>query len=445
MRQSSFLTPAGSGVWLTLALGLLLAPLLWRSSLAVTLLSQIGIAVIACMAYNLLLGQGGMLSFGHALYSGLGTYATVHALNAWTASRSAGAAWALLLPGPLGVALMPLLGGLAGLGAAALIGGPTTRRAGTPFAMITLGLGELVFALALMFPAVFGGEGGVSTNRVVGLSWLGLDWSASAQVYGLIVVYTLICTALLLAFSHTPLGRLLNAVRDNPQRVAFVGHNPQRVRHLALCVSGFFMGVAGGLAALLFELATPEALGAARSGGYLLFTVLGGSGYLGGPVLGGVLLVLAQVLLSAWTQAWLLYLGLVFVVMVLYAPGGLLSLLAPTGSAALTVWSHAALRPRARDVAVGTIALLATALLALIGISTLIEMLYQLQLNAASGSALRLWGVHWSVDGADGWCAASLLLLTGLGLGAVTLRHWHAQWLRLQADAAALSARQEST
>ena len=148
MRQSSFLTPAGSGVWLTLAVGLLLAPLLWRSSLAVTLLSQIGIAVIACMAYNLLLGQGGMLSFGHALYSGLGTYATVHALNAWTASRSAGAAWALLLPGPLGVALVPLLGGWAGLGAAALIGGPTTRRAGTPFAMITLGLGELVAKLA---------------------------------------------------------------------------------------------------------------------------------------------------------------------------------------------------------------------------------------------------------------------------------------------------------
>ena len=147
------------------------------------------------------------------------------------------------------------------------------------------------------------------------------------QLYYLIAVYTFISVLLMYAFTQTPLGRILNAVRDNPERVEFIGYNSQRVRYLAFIVAGFFAGIAGGMGALQFELVTAEVVGANRSGAYLLFTFLGGATFFFGPIIGGVLMVIAFVLLSELTKAWLLYLGLVFVFMVMYAPGGIASLI----------------------------------------------------------------------------------------------------------------------
>ena len=298
-------------VWSFYALLLIGAPLVFTSSLSLTMLSQMGIAIIACLAFNMLLGQGGMLSFGHAVYSGLGSFFAIHALN-WVAAGK------LALP----VSLLPLVGGLAGLVFAALLGYVTTKKAGTPFAMITLGVGELVAAMALMFPGFFGGEGGISGNRVVGKALLGVSYGPQIQLYYLIALYGFVCTAAMYAFTRTPLGRVLNAVRDNPERVEFIGYSTQSVRYLAFMASGFFMGIAGGLGALNFEIVTAEVVGAARSGAYLLFTFLGGAMFFFGPIIGAVLLVLSTVFLSELTLAWLLYLGLVFLFMVMYAPGG---------------------------------------------------------------------------------------------------------------------------
>jgi branched-chain amino acid transport system permease protein len=115
------------------------------------MLAQMGIAIIACLSYNMLLGQGGMLSFGHAVYTGLGTFVAVHAMNRHQRRQL-----------PMPISLIPLVGGLAGIFFAVMLGYVTTKKAGTPFAMITLGLGELVFAMSLMIPEFFGGEGGVS-------------------------------------------------------------------------------------------------------------------------------------------------------------------------------------------------------------------------------------------------------------------------------------------
>src|SRR6195952_2453967 len=209
-------------VWGGYALVLLLAPLVFSSSLSQTLLSQMGIAIIACLSYNMLLGQGGMLSFGHAVYSGLGGFMAVHALNKVGAGS-------LHLP----VSLIPLVGGLAGLFFAALFGFVTTRKSGTTFAMITLGIGELVYSMSLMLPEFFGGEGGVTTNRVVGQAVLGITFGPQIQVYYLIACYCFAATALMFAFTRTPLGRMLNAVRDNPERVGFIGYDTQRVRSIA--------------------------------------------------------------------------------------------------------------------------------------------------------------------------------------------------------------------
>ena len=203
-------------LWSLFALVLLVAPLLWTSSLAQTMLSQMGIAIIACLAYNILLGQGGMLSFGHAVYSGLGSFLAIHALNMVTAGKL-----------PIPVSLIPLVGGAAGLFFAALLGYVTTKKSGTTFAMITLGIGELVWSMSLMVPEFFGGEGGITGNRVVGKPLLGVTFGPQIQLYYLIAVYCFIATAAMFALTRTPLGRMLNAVRDNPERVEFIGYNTQ--------------------------------------------------------------------------------------------------------------------------------------------------------------------------------------------------------------------------
>src|SRR5690606_23904080 len=131
-----------------------------------------------------------------------------------------------------------------------------------------------------------------SGNRVTGSSPLGITYGPQIQLYYLIAAYTFVCTALMFAFTCTPLGRMLNAVRDNPERVEFVGYDTQMVRYLALMVSAFFAGISGGLAALNFEIVTAEVVGAARSAAYLLFTFLGGATFFFGPIIGGVLMVL---------------------------------------------------------------------------------------------------------------------------------------------------------
>ena len=298
------------------AIALVIAPLVFRSSLATTVLSQIGYTIIICLSFNILLGQGGMLSFGHAVYTGLGALLTVHVLQTFA----------------IPLVWMPLVGGLGGAGIAVLLGYVSTRKSGSTFAMITLGLGELVAALALMFPQWFGGEGGISINRVYGTPWLGLSFGPAIQVYYLIAAYCFACTVAMYAFTKTPLGQLLNAVRDNPQRAEFIGYNPQRVRYLAFIIAGFFAGIGGALATIHFEIfSAADSLGMARSGSWLVFTFLGGTTVFFGPMIGAVLLVCSTVLLSGLTKAWLLYLGLIFIVMVMYAPGGVASLLVNHG------------------------------------------------------------------------------------------------------------------
>jgi branched-chain amino acid transport system permease protein len=387
----------------------------FTSSLSQTLLSQMGIAIVACLAYNILLGQGGMLSFGHAVYSGLGGFLAIHALNAVSAGT---------LHWP--VSLVPLVGGAAGLFFAALLGFVTTRKSGTTFAMITLGIGELVWSMSLMLPEFFGGEGGVSADRVVAPARFGITFGPQIQVYYLIATYCFVATALMFAFTRTPLGRMLNAVRDNPERVAFIGYDTQRVRWLAFMISGFFAGIAGGLAAINFELATAEVVSAQRSGAYLLFTFLGGSTAFFGPVIGGVLMVLATVVLSELTKAWLLYLGFAFVLMVMYAPGGVAGLV--LANLRLAAFG------KLRALAPGYLALAGAGAIALVGASAMVEMLYHLQLNEALGPVMRFCGVTLNARDAGAWVAAASLLAIGAVLFEVARRRFRSRWDEAQGD-----------
>ena len=401
-------------VWGGYGLLLLVAPLVFNSGLSQTLLSQMGVAVIACLAYNILLGQGGMLSFGHAVYSGLGGFLAIHTLN-----QVGAGAWRLP------VSLVPLAGGAAGLFFAALLGFVTTRKSGTTFAMITLGIGELVWSMSLMVPEFFGGEGGVSTNRVVPPAILGVTFGPQIQVYYLIAAYCFVCTALMFAFTRTPLGRMLNAVRDNPERVAFIGYDTQRVRWFAFMISGLFAGISGGLAAINFELATAEVVSAQRSGAYLLFTFLGGSTAFFGPVIGGVLMVLATVVLSELTKAWLLYLGLAFVLMVMYAPAGVAGLIL----ANLRLAAFKRLRP----LLPGYLALAGAGAIAFAGASAMIEMLYHLQLNEALGPVMKFGGLTLDAKGGAAWAGAALAFAAGAGAFEFARRRLRVRWDDAQA------------
>lgn len=302
--------------WILLAAILAVLPVVpgLDSNFMRSMLSQMSIAAIFALSFNMLLGQTGLLSFGHAVYFGLGGYIAIHAMRLINAG----------LPVPM--PLVPLFGAAGGLFFGLLIGSVTTKRAGTVFAMITLGLGELVVAASLMLTRFFGGEEGITANRTKGPHPFGLTFASQLSVYYIIAFWVFVSIVLMYAFTRTPLGRMGNAVRDNPERAEFVGYNPQRVRFITFAVSAMFAGIAGGLHAVNYEIVASEALGAARSGAVLLMAFIGGMGTFAGPIVGAVVITWLQVSLSDYSTAWQLYLGLFFVAMVLFAPGGLTGL-----------------------------------------------------------------------------------------------------------------------
>ncbi|CAJ0738379.1 hypothetical protein R16034_01081 [Ralstonia edaphis] len=385
-------------LWGTTALVMIVLPLIWPQGFAITLLSQMGIMIIFALSYNMLLGQSGMLSFGHAVYSGLGAFMAVHLLN------KIGAMQALGMGGPLAVALLPIAGGLGGALFGVIFGYVTTKKAGTTFAMITMGIGEMVFASALMFPDFFGGEGGVSTNRSIGEGLLGVTFGPARQVYYLIAAWCLISMALMYAWTQTPLGRIANAVRDNPERVEFIGYNTQRVRFLVVILSAFFAGIAGALSCINFEIVTAENVSAVRSGSVLLAVFIGGMGSFFGPIIGAVLTVFFTVALSGITKAWLLYLGLFFVLMVMYAPGGIASLLVMH----LPILRRGKLKTLLPAYGVAIV----PAVVLLIALISTVEMIYAVQ-DDASGGVAKLFGLTVEPTTLKPWIAAAVLWLAG--------------------------------
>jgi branched-chain amino acid transport system permease protein len=268
--------------------------------------------------------------------------------------------------------------------------------------MITLGIGELVAACALMLPEFFGGEGGISANRVYGEPFMGLSFGPQIQVVYLIAFWLFLCAILMYAFTHTPLGRMANAVRDNPERAAFIGYDPQHVRYLVLVVSAFFAGVAGSLAAINFEIATAENVGLMRSGEMLLFTVIGGTAFFYGPLIGAVLGVMLTGWLAMHTPAWQLYLGIAFIAVVMFMPGGVAGWIVRCRQA----WAAGRI-PGFRLVA----GVLAAALL-VAGTVPLIEMLYRLS-HEDRVLPLVLLGLEFNAGSWSAWVMPGLCAAAG--------------------------------
>jgi branched-chain amino acid transport system permease protein len=385
----------GGGVWL-LAIAVVVAlPHVIRTPVAVPVMNQMGIAIVFALSYNMLLGQGGMLSFGHAVYFGLGGFIAAHALN----QAGQGGLW---LPLPL----VPLVGGLGGLLFAVLFGSFSTGRSGTVFAMISLGIAELMAASSLIFNKFFGGEEGITANRTKAPLLFGLQFTTDRQVYYLIAFWALVAAALMYAFSRTPVGRMANAVRDNPERAEFVGYSARWVRYVTFCASGFFAGVAGGLFAANYEILTAENMGLNTSGSVLLMTFIGGIGYFLGPVVGAIVFTFLQSMLSDFTDVWLLYLGILFLVTVLFVPMGVTGLLAMHALA----WRNRRLGRLLGPYLALTLALLVAA----IGVVGLLEMVQVLVSAPASRSTRRILWVVVNVRTVVPWLGFAAIGAAGL-------------------------------
>lgn len=381
------------GIWAIAAVAAAVLPLIFDSGFAISMLSQMGIAIIFALSYNMLLGQGGLLSFGHAVFYGLGGFLTMHAIN-WV-----GDGW------PLPLELLPLLGGLFAMVCGVVLGWLSTNRAGTTFALISLGIGELIAASALMLPSFFGGEEGISADRMVDTTITGFGFGQGIEVYYLIASWAAICVILMYLQTRTPLGRVANAVRDNPERAAFIGYNARVVRTLQYTLAAFFAGIAGGLFAITYEIITAETVGHIPSGNVLMMTYIGGVGHFFGPILGAVLVTFMQLSLAGITHAWLLYFGLLFVGMVVWAPTGLAGIIMLHEP----VWKSGLMKRLLRPYSL--IAL--PTLVLFLGGMTLIEINYHLSLSVNPEAPMSIFGISFRAQSPIAWMIS--LVLIGVG------------------------------
>ena len=373
-----------------------------HSGFMISMLSQMGMMTILALSYNMLLGQAGLFSLCHATFFGLGGYAAIHFLNAAGSHEF-----------PLPMELMPLLAGLAGLGLAVVFGYMATKQRATAFAMITLGISELMATAALMFHHFFGGEGGVTTNRMIEQSVFGLSYASGIQVYYLVVAWTVLAAAGMYFLTQTPLGRMANATRDNFERAQFMGYNPRVVRFLQFVLSGFFAGVGGGLYAITYEIVTFDALAGPLSANALLMAYIGGTTVFGGPILGAVLITLLQSGVSLLSNSWLVYVGVMFIAMVIFAPAGLAGI----------ILAHQPIvdRGRMKVLLLPYLRLVIPSLALLFGFVGLVELLSFLTIGAAQGKKLVLLGQAIDVNAVQPWLVSGGSLLIG------------AVWLRVEA------------
>jgi branched-chain amino acid transport system permease protein len=382
------------GPWLFLAVTLLIMPYIFSSNIAVYTMNLMGIFIIFALSYNMLLGQGGMLSFGHAVYFGLGGFMSVHFMNYIEAEI-------FVVP----VFVVPIFGGVIGLIFAMIIGSFSTRRSGTVFAMISLGIGELIAASSLIFVAFFGGEEGVSGDRTMGPMLFDVDFAQDVEVYYLIAVWAFITIALMYFFSRTPMGRMANAVRDNDERIEFIGYSKRKVRFISFCASGFFAGIAGGLFAINFEIVTEENLNALTSGVVLLMAYIGGVGFFVGPIVGAVVFTLLQTLLSNYTEIWQMYVGVLFVLTVMYVPQGL------TGIIAMHIPVYRMNRLGSLVVPYIRAGIPTTVMLT--GIVGFLEMMHHVRAAAIGESEMSLFGISFDTHSTMPWVIVVVFAIVG--------------------------------
>jgi branched-chain amino acid transport system permease protein len=276
--------------------------------------SRILVLGLAAMSLNFLIGFTGIVSFGHAAYFGLGVYGCGMVLRYVTDST------------PLSLVAGMLLGGLAGTAIGALI----ARRRGIYFAMVTIAFQQIFYFIGYRWDSVTGGFDGLRgfTRAPIHLGFTNIDIvdGDRAFYYFVLFVFAIVVGAMGLVLG-SPFGRTLLAIRENERRARFLGINIERHIWLAFSISSFFIAIAGGLYALLNNFADPSSLFTDLSGELVIMCVLGGIRAFWGPLLGAAVFEVLQDYISSRTVNWLFFVGLVFVIVVLFFPRGLLGML----------------------------------------------------------------------------------------------------------------------
>lgn len=291
---------------------LALFPLVSPGAFYTSFATEVLIFGLWAMSLDLLLGYTGLVSFGHAGPFGVGAYAG-----------------ALLMIHLAPHLALGLIGGTAVAAASAIVVGYlSVRLPGIAFSMLTLAFAQMFYTIAFKWRSVTGGDDGLRgmPQPALQLGPLTLDTSDRAHLYWLTLVLLLVALLLLRRLVRSPFGAVLEAIRENEERARFIGYDTQRYKWMAYIISGTLAGLAGTLFALLKGFIAPNVLHWSFSGQVLMMAILGGTGTLFGPLLGAALYVVAQELLSTYTEHWMLFLGALFVVVVLFAPGGLAGL-----------------------------------------------------------------------------------------------------------------------
>jgi ABC-type branched-subunit amino acid transport system permease subunit len=274
--------------------------------LTLTSATDVVIFSIACMALNLLVGNTGLVSFGHGAWFGLGAYAAALAQRHWFAGS-------IVWPSLFAVAFL--------LVASALVGFLVLRRRGVYFSLLTLAFSALTYAVAFRWTAFTGGENGLGgVTRAV---WLNVDLANPWVYYVIVAAIGLAVVYALSRFHTSPIGTVLNAIRENEQRAQFIGYATQRYKQIAFMLSATLTGFAGVLFAFHHRFASADPTAISFSGELLAMVIIGGMRSLLGPALGALFYILFREYLSIWTPNWLLFFGLLFVGFVVFSPTGL--------------------------------------------------------------------------------------------------------------------------
>ena len=377
-------------------LALAALPLLLPSR-AVGIAIQIQVAALFALAFNFLWQQTRLLSFGHAAFFGIGMFATIHAMRA-------AAAGIIGLPLPL----VPLAGLLAGLLLGLVIGYFATARTGTYFAMVTLAFAEVIHQLASQWQSVFGGETGLSTMRQ---PWAGITFGTDGQVYYLVLIWVLLAIGVIYYIMHTPLGQLALALGDNEARVRFLGHNARLAKTLVFAVSAMFAGLAGGLLAVANENVDYSVFSASASGLPVIHTFIGGSGFFLGPMIGAASLTLVGSVISDVTRLWPFYQGVLFILVVMYLPQGVVGLVAEQ----LAPERRRTLVQLAGPLALGAAGLLTLAVACVFVaeyVSALVANPFALQ-GGGGAVSVRLWGTSWRAHSPFTWMMPAIAMSSG--------------------------------
>ncbi len=266
---------------------------------------------LAAMGLNILLGYTGVMSFGHAAYFGLGAYGTGLTLRYLANST------------PLALLMGILLGGVAGT----LFGALIVRRKGVYFAMVTIAFGQICYYIAYRWNDFTGGYDGLRGFQrqpiAIGPWLIDIQNNGTVFYYFILAVFA-VCVGLMALLLASPFGRTLLAIRENQRRARFLGIPVERHVWLSFSISCFFTSAAGALYALLNNFADPTALNYVLSGDIVIMVVMGGMRSFWGPLLGAALFVVLQDYVSSMTTNWMSFIGLMFVIVVLFFPRGLL-------------------------------------------------------------------------------------------------------------------------